>query len=145
MVDDNSPCDLDIDPVRESMKALVLKSIEEFLGETIGRNATENLNLHEMGLDTIDIMELIMTVEAELNVEIEDDLLSTPDRDMSEMTFGEFVDLCLTHTPATVVTCPDCGQNDYLAKGRVYRFGAWYQRRKCKACGRNYYVNEENM
>lgn len=43
------------------------------------------------------------------------------------------------------ITCPECGQNDYLAKGRVYRFGDWFERRKCRACGHNYYINEENV
>jgi predicted nucleic-acid-binding Zn-ribbon protein len=43
----------------------------------------------------------------------------------------------------TEYNCPDCGSNEYHSKGYVMRGGEWSNRRKCKACGKNYYVSKE--
>lgn len=37
-------------------------------------------------------------------------------------------------------SCPACGSTEFYKKGTEKRFGDLYERRKCKNCGQNYYI-----
>ena len=77
---------------RQSIEEYVFKTIRDYFRTTHGNGLTLNSDLHEHGLDSLDLVEIAMTIEADLGYQIASENLPAFTRPAHYINFIEQVE-----------------------------------------------------
>lgn len=81
---------------RKEVEKVVKETIFEKMGEFTGLNHAAEINNEDdletdMGMDSLDFVEVVMGIEEKMDIRIPDDVLG--DKSVDELTVGIFVDM----------------------------------------------------
>lgn len=81
---------------RKEVEKVVKETIFEKMGEFTGLNHAAEINNEDdletdMGMDTLDFVEVVMGIEEKMDIRIPDDVFG--DKSVDELTVGIFVDM----------------------------------------------------
>ena len=78
----------DLGQDRESIKAVVYEVLEDFRSSAFAGEVTEETQLGELGLDSLDLVEMSMAIEEKLGINLPDDT----DKLRATVTVRELID-----------------------------------------------------